>query len=431
VPAPDPQVADEWLRVLRRHTLGRPLIRLPYADPDLTALAHAGRMGQVRSALTEGGDVVGEVLGRSASGAVAWPADGMLDTATAGALSRAGFTGVILDAATLPDGQERTYTPTGRVDVRTRTGVLHGMVADPTLSGLLAGHDGATGSVLAVQRFLAETAMITAERPNQARTVLVTPPREWAPEGDLAAALLTAVRQAPWVRLTGIGQMLAIPAERAVPATELVYPQDARAAELPGRLLTQLRRTEERVGELATALTRPQHVVDGVRMAAERLTAVHWRQDQGGAVRLAARLADHVATLYAGIRVQASPLVLSGRAGTFPVTVVNDLDQPIRVRVRLTPDSGRIRLRDGNGQVVPVAARRRTQVNVPVEAVANGEVVVTARLATPTGRPLGQPVRVAVRVAQIGPVGLVVTVGAAVVLFVAAGVQLARRVRRR
>jgi hypothetical protein len=424
---PDPQAAAAWLRTLRTVTVGQPLLQLPPADPDLTALTRAGRDGRLAAALDDGQQTTTAVLGRATDGTVAWPADGMLNPATATAVAEAGFTGVVLDPTTLPTGPITTYTPTGRVDVRTPAGRLRAVVADPVLSALAATPQGSGGIALAVQRFLAETAMITAERPNESRTVLVVPPREWDPDPGLAAALLDAVGNAPWVDLVGLPEMLSLPAEHSVPAGGLVYPDEAQAKELPASLFAQLSQIEGRAGELSSALTEPEAIIDGVRSAADRLTAVHWRSEPDEAARLAALLADHVESLRARLRLQAGPVVLSGRESTFPVTVVNDLDQQVRVRVRLAPDNARIRL--VQAAPVTVAAHRRAQVNVPVEAIANGEVVVTAQLATPTGHALGHPVRVPVRVAQIGPVGLVVTVGAAVVLFVAAGTQLIRRAR--
>jgi hypothetical protein len=54
---------------------------------------------------------------------------------------------------------------------------------------------------------------------------------------------------------------------------------------------------------------------------------------------------------------------------------------------------------------------------------------VEATLHTVSGEPYGQPVLLHVNVTQIGAVALVITVGAAVVLFVAAGLRVARRVR--
>jgi hypothetical protein len=76
---------------------------------------------------------------------------------------------------------------------------------------------------------------------------------------------------------------------------------------------------------------------------------------------------------------------------------------------------------------VVIGARSKEQVEVAVKAVATGVVPVDARLLTPGGAPYAQPVTLEVRVTQYGTVALFITIGAAGVLFLAAGVRLVRR----
>src|SRR5262249_19630842 len=60
------------------------------------------------------------------------------------------------------------------------------------------------------QWFLAETAMIAAEVPTAARSLVVMPPRRWAPPPTMAETLLNQTVQAPWLRpatLAGLATM--------------------------------------------------------------------------------------------------------------------------------------------------------------------------------------------------------------------------------
>ena len=77
----------------------------------------------------------------------------------------------------------------------------------------------------------------------------------------------------------------------------------------------------------------------------------------------------------------------------------------------------------------PLGPKQKVQVEVQASAVAGGRVVVEAALETPTGAAYGQPVQLPVDVTQIGAVALIITVGAAVVLFLTAGYRVIRRVR--
>jgi hypothetical protein len=129
------------------------------------------------------------------------------------------------------------------------------------------------------------------------------------------------------------------------------------------------------------------------------------------------------------VRVLPGSVTLGAQVGPIPVTVKNDLDQPVTVRVTLTPRTAALRVRDSAVIVVPPGQSR--DVRVTVEAVANGLQLLDARLETQAGARYAPPVVVRVRVAQYGNVGSYVIVAAATVLFGAAAVRLARRAHRR
>ncbi|MGH8894924.1 MAG: hypothetical protein ACRDWY_16730, partial [Actinomycetes bacterium] len=67
------------------------------------------------------------------------------------------------------------------------------------------------------------------------------------------------------------------------------------------------------------------------------------------------------------------------------------------------------------------------QVEVPATAVAGGPVVVDASLRTPGGAQYAQPVQLRITITQYGTVALYITVVAAAVLFLMAGVRVVRR----
>ncbi len=123
----------------------------------------------------------------------------------------------------------------------------------------------------------------------------------------------------------------------------------------------------------------------------------------------------------------ATTVALGGHTATIPVTVSNGLDQRVTVRLDLTPDMPRLRVRPLAPITVEPGAKK--QVLVPVEALANGMVTVRGQLLSPSGRPFGEPVRIRVRIAEYGAVAGWITGGAAAVLFLAAARRLALRAR--
>ena len=77
-----------------------------------------------------------------------------------------------------------------------------------------------------------------------------------------------------------------------------------------------------------------------------------------------------------------------------------------------------------------VGAGSKRQVEVNAQAVAAGTVFVRAQLRTPAGREYGQPVQLQIRITEYGTVALYITLSAAALLFLTAGVQVVRRVLR-
>ncbi len=90
----------------------------------------------------------------------------------------------------------------------------------------------AGGPRLAEQRLLAELAMITAEAPNDSRTILLAPPRRWNPAAGYADALAADVSRIPW--LTEVDALQAAGSTEPVDRGPLAYPADARRHEIAG-----------------------------------------------------------------------------------------------------------------------------------------------------------------------------------------------------
>ncbi len=76
-----------------------------------------------------------------------------------------------------------------------------------------------------------------------------------------------------------------------------------------------------------------------------------------------------------------------------------------------------------------VPAGTRLTMRVAVHAVRSGHFQVVGRLSTPSGRPLGQPLRLTVNSTALGGIGVVITVVAAAVLALALCLRVLRRLR--
>lgn len=402
---PEPGPAA-WLERLRTAATDREVVALPYADPDVTALAHAGQ-GQLHGLAEElGRDAVQELLGESARTDVAWPASGTVDPETRQVLSGDGRSAVVLSQGAQPLAEALDFTPTARSSLTAGGEAVAGLLVDTVLSTTLAeagqGFGGArtpqstADDLLAVQRLLAETAAITMERPSVERHVLVTAPREWDPGAQTGARALAALTAVPWVQSAELGALVDAPVPDVERDALTFGPSDA-AGELPADGLRTVGAALESTRQMAAVLTQPEDVLATAERSAVAATSVAWRRDLAGWAAQVQAFADAADALVGGVEVvQGSDInVLSARAD-LPLTVVNSLEQDVQVEVELNPSSARLVAEEA--VPVTITADSQERVSVPVRAIASGDTEVAVQLRTPDGEDLGEPVLITVRV---------------------------------
>ncbi len=190
--------AAQWLSGVRAVAASQQMFTTPYDDVDVAALSHQGLDSDLTSAYQQSEVAATSLLGTSAAGSgtarrpgqgsassvpgsIAWPADGLADSSVLANLAVNGISTVVLNSNEMP-APSGTFIPDDAVaSTPTATGTtMKVLLADSTITSVLGSATSAPGSSFAVsQRFLAETAMIAAESPNLARSVVVAPPREW------------------------------------------------------------------------------------------------------------------------------------------------------------------------------------------------------------------------------------------------------------
>lgn len=420
--------AARWLSELKAQLSERPVAALPYADPDVAALTHHGDPNELIRAIARSKSVTGAIFGRESDTSVAWPANGLADTETLGVLRRSGAQTVVLSSAALLLTRERTYTPTGRAQIDAEGAPLEVLVADQALTDALSGDLVVPGAAaLVAQRFLAETALITLERPNAARTLLVAPPRRWAPPLGWSANLLATTDATPWVRTVGLSALsqTRVPSEYA--GANLTYPQSAADAELASAQLARMKLASESAAGLIRLFARPGPLESTYTGALFSTISTAWRGNRAEGRDYALQVTERINADINQVQVIGRDLVtLSSTRGTIPLTVSNALDQAIRVRPVLRPRVGS-RLTVTNPALLTIGAGRKTTVKVPAEASSNGITQVDVQLLDATGTPFGGSTQLRVNVTSFGKVGLIVLIAAGSVLF---GTAILRNVRR-
>lgn len=462
-PGTGSDAARRWLAGLSAATGA--VVALPYADPDAVALTRntadrrtvdsrssesrstADLSADLATARAYGDTVAADVLRRPLLGTVAVPPDGPVTDAALDTLTTSSTRAVVLTQSALADPVALSRsTPGTRVQLppSSTSGPLTGLVVDQGLSALLT-PDAARrhGPRLAEQRWVAETAMIAAELPNRGRTVLVAPPRRGEVDPDLLAPVLADAGRLPWLCPVTVADVAA--AQERCPGGQQPGYEARRGAALrqvsdsTSQLDTGLVARTRQVRADSDQLTKD--VLRGgtdtaqatrVRLQRGRLRAESsaWREDRSGGNRQLALLRQTVTDLRSKVSLLTGSVTLTSRNGRVSVAILNSLDSPVTVSVRLqAPTDARLSTTQTALLEVPPGALLPVDVNATTRT--SGRFVVLAQLVDREGNDFGTPQQLRVRSTIYGTVALGVTGGAAAVLLLAAGARLLRRAVRR
>ncbi|GHC36612.1 DUF6049 family protein [Streptomyces cinnamoneus] len=424
-------VAKQWLNQLQEAVTGRQVVALPFGDPDLASLAHRGKdvsgaLSHLQSATELAATTVDTILGVKPRTDFAWPVDGAVDTSIVDVATSAGAHNVIARSDSLREPGGSPYAPTA---ARQIGGGNTAVVADARLSTAFQGETvRGDDSSLAVQRFLAQSLMVTKQAPENERSIVVAPQR--MPTSSQAQAMATALRalsDGRWTQPLDLGD--AAKAQPDPAANQQVpgpgaYPDSLRSQELTTEAFEAIQRTQSTLDSFKVILTAQDRVVTPFGSAIMREMSTSWRGNPKGAADFRDAVQSYLDQLTHQVHlIKKSDATLSGRSATIPVTVQNGLLQGVQgLRLVLTSSQPN-RLKIDASQPVEVAGGRQQSVKFETRANANGPVQVTARLYADDGQPYGEPMTFTVHVTSITPMVLLVIAGG-VLLLVLAGLRI-------
>lgn len=419
-PAP---LSAELADALGQAAEGRTVLSMPYAQADTISLGRAGA-DRLDEKVRERGDQVWderEIEPR----ADALRVDGAdADAAALDSVLETGSSAAIVPSSSLRPAPGTTVTPSsvGVYGSGAADGAQLPLLApDPELSDEFSLLDGESDTEQTRQRLLAETATIASEYATAPRHLLISPSPEATLDPEAASAVLDAMGEAPWIeqgrtdalldaaqeqewttdprggdeQLYALGEVAPSQVVPSAPGENgrWEHQDEAEAPQLLApEALTELDAAWEQVDTLAAAMD------DDAPLEAPRLeilsgTSMRWRDDPDipaararNASAIAAMLQDRIDV------VPASGYNVISDEVAVPITITNDLDTPITVRIEVTSDRPLVRIAEP--MVVEVPARGQIDAAVDVEAIANGTVTLTTVLSTEDGRPLTEPIDV-------------------------------------
>ncbi|WP_141212348.1 DUF6049 family protein [Enemella evansiae] len=403
VPGQGSQLARRWLdEYARLNTLNG--YRLPFGTPDLSALAHQ-QLGNVVQRSVAAGDRIGQVRDLPL---IAWGSNGQVAPDSIATWEQTKAIAILAaDAVT----SQALLRPLGSTQL---------ISYNPRLFDGGPGPDPRTTPIHLRQRLLAESYL-------DSLTGRSTPVVRVITTADQATADLAA--DAPWVQRQPLGSLLSgRPAEWS---NQLDYPAAAAEAELNSRQAAQIRELGASYAAYADLVVDPEPVNQLADESVARSASSWWRRDPAGFDAFLEPQTAQAKALVSGgtvtLAVQRS-VIMSGQSGSFPVTLTNSLNAPVRVTIDWDSDQPQ-RLDIPPQQNIVIEANGSVTVNVQPKATANGPVRVSAQLTTPNGTPLGRRTSLMVNATNFGFVGWIIVVASGIVLLGATTLRI-RQVRR-
>ena len=396
--------ATRWLEGFNR-LRSRDGYRLLYGTPDVAALVHDGQ----ESVLNDAANANKLVESTRSLPLLVLPAGGTADADTAKAAAA-----LQPDAILLADTSARGPSP-----------LLAGPNGVPIVRYAKGNQDGGPGpdprntAIHLRQRMLAETWIeATAARDGLAhgRVRLISTAAQAA---DGAQAL-----RAPWLKPRTLSELL-----KSTPAAwsqKFNYSSAARDAQLTAAQLNSLRRFDWSNDTYADLLVDATTARAEGSAAVARAASAKWRKhDKSRKAFLGPQQAALDDILLDKIQIRSSARVQTvAREGVeFPITIRNTLEadpahpdaRAVKVKLVFNSDNPQ-RLTIKTIKASHLNAQDSFTDNAEVTAKANGVVPVTAQLMTESGRPVGRPFDIEVRVTQNGTTGWAIAIAAGIVL---------------
>jgi hypothetical protein len=412
-PTPEAQDAAEWLTSFVDGSSRSSVLALPYGDLDVAAvtgnrLGRILRKGETLSRRTLDG------LGVDGSPVVA-PPSGFLPPRALAALDP--DTPVVLSDRAFPDGPGPLLTRPDGTEV---------VLLDSAAGSGGPGPNDPTDPLALRQRILADAA-VHALSADRERPLVVSTPPYWELGGAWQGADFFDGLEVPWLSQVDLTTVLS--RDDGEPSTEPpAYSARERRRQVP--FANQLA-TQELVdtGDVyAALLTRNDTVGDDLAKAAMLASSYSARSRPSAALERARNTTLRIRRTMQLVDVDGPGFVMmSSETGPISVTVVNNLDETVTVRLEAATrrDGLEIKTPDpitlGPGQRAPVRLR--------AESTSIGVHEVTLVATTEDGRRLGSALQFNVRSSNVGLVIWVVMGTAGALLLVMIGFRILRRVR--
>lgn len=414
------QQATDWLDTFARQAGQHTVMSVPYGDADVASMLRNDFESLYEQAVELSSTSL-ETLDVAATPVVA-PPEGYLPPTAMRELP--GVTSVLL-ADTAAPGADSTVieTENGPRAVLSSTAASAGGPA-PT----------SAYAPLAIRQRVISEAAVHALSDQRDQPLVVSTPQTWDPGPDWRIAQVFDGLDVPWLRTVDLPDVIS---EAGVTGSDtssfdgpLRYPRSERRAEIPIPNLLATRELAETGTVFDTLLTSNDTVQDFVAKSALLASSTNARRRPKPALAMARETTLSLRNRMEAVQIDGPSFVtMSSEEGTFAVTVINDLQEPVTVGI--TAETGSDDLVIDSPEPVSLNAGQRATVRLRATSTNIGVHSVTLVPTTIEGASIGNETRFSVRSSQVGLViWIIIGIGGAVLL-VASGMRIIKRVRAR
>ena len=380
------------------------IIALPPMDADLVALSHVSTgAAQIREAINQSKAMVGsDQLLSGARADVAISASLELDQTYLDSVKGQVNT-VISPPDALYPAEDLDYIPDSTANLNGQRVLIPDQTLSESVSGVLTTYEGFLGNLTdfdARQLARGTTAVITRQRPDQVRHVLLVVDRDSASNMDVKDLndRLAAINNS-WSTPAPLTELEQLATTKANDGTEIAREEVPVSSTDPYRIneqeLAEASKTVSTTQDLVSVYNEPAKIAGSTLRLTEVATSSAWRQgkfmvvidDVGCRNKL---IGNMLRTL------PSSTINLIDSSAHLPVRVSNDTSQPAKVTIHLRPSRSLLRSKGDTTAVIP--ANSQTTVMVPVNAVGSGDIDVKVSMKNSLGQLVGSSSTVHMRV---------------------------------
>ena len=376
---------------------------LPFANSDISALIREEANSAFEQVVSIAEPILQEGLGSGIAGVVTISSNGSTPPEVIGDSYAAGVNVSIVSDVKYPPIAGTLFTPSGLVEVNTNLGREKILLNDSFLSDTFNTKvNSAEETVFFRQQLLSDTFLLSKQVNDPDRVIVVSPEVYWEPTLESSLVIAQTLTRAPWIRPVLLSEV----ANQEV-SNVLRNPYEFSAVdlaqELPVEHVVEIKRAQGLLAQVASILT-DQEPVDNYAKAILQSSSNSFRANRRDRETYLDLIINSLVDTRSSVQILAQgSVVLPGNEGSIPLTIANDLDQNVLVRLS-AKSNPELRFSVNDLGLIEIEPGAKRGVTLEAKIVGSGEIDVELQLLTPAGEKFGDPVLISVQSAAYSQV---------------------------